>query len=47
MVAGETHFSTRNILPAVDANLFVCVGTFVVGFAIVAAFDVVERRLRA
>ena len=39
--------STQNILPAVDANLFVCLGTFAVGFAIVAAFDVVERRLRS
>ncbi len=47
VVAGETHFSTQNILPAVDANLLVCLGTFAVGFAIVAVFDVVERRLKA
>jgi putative membrane protein len=47
VVAGETHFSTQNVLPAVDANLFVSLATFAVGFAIVAAFDVVERRLRS
>jgi len=47
VVAGETHFSTRNVVPAVDANLLVCLGTFAVGFAIVAVFDVVERRLKA
>lgn len=47
VVAGETHFSSVNVLPAVDANLMTCIGTFAVGFIVVAAFDIAERRLRS
>jgi putative membrane protein len=47
IVAGEEHMSSQNVVPAIDQNLFVCIATFAAGFIIVAAFDIVERRLKA
>jgi putative membrane protein len=46
-VAGQTHFGSTNVLPALDLHLLLCLATFAAGFAIVALFDVVERRLTA
>lgn len=45
-VGGEWHHSSVNVLPEVAPNLFFSIGAFAVGFAIVAVFDIVERRMR-
>jgi hypothetical protein len=46
-VGGEWHHSSINVLPEPNANLAWSVAAFAVGFAIVATFDVVERRMRS